>query len=108
MLHHNQRISAPLGHGLLFGVRYVVIIDIEKNLKYILVVDVQDNHFIAQIAEILHPVDADAHSLDFVTIRKFTLSEALHHYYQMPVLPEPEEQYTVVGSKVSFGVLLHP
>ncbi|KAJ3783463.1 hypothetical protein GGU10DRAFT_389082 [Lentinula aff. detonsa] len=62
------------------------------------IVRYEDNHFIAQVVEILHPAAADAHSVKFVTVQKFTLSQVLHHYYQMPVLHEPEEQYTVVES----------
>ena len=70
-------------------------------MNYISIFDLQDNDFIARIAEILHPADVGTHSLDFATVQKFTLSEALHHYYQMPVLHEPEDQYTVVESTVS-------
>ncbi|KAJ3781108.1 hypothetical protein GGU10DRAFT_278178 [Lentinula aff. detonsa] len=57
-----------------------------------------DRHFIAQIIEILHSSEA-GHTLDLVTLREFMLSEVLHHYYEMPVLYEPEKQDLVVNSQ---------
>ncbi|KAJ3859039.1 hypothetical protein EV359DRAFT_75733 [Lentinula novae-zelandiae] len=59
-----------------------------------------DRHFIARIAEILHSTDTNPHQEDLVTVQEFTLSEAHHHYYGMPVLHEPQKEYQVVGAEM--------
>ncbi|KAE9385751.1 hypothetical protein BT96DRAFT_1006762 [Gymnopus androsaceus JB14] len=58
-----------------------------------------DRHFIARIIEILHSSKGNQ-TLDLVTLHEFTLSEALHHYYEMPVLHKPERHHLVVNSEV--------
>ncbi|KAE9390170.1 hypothetical protein BT96DRAFT_1002502 [Gymnopus androsaceus JB14] len=57
-----------------------------------------DRHFIARIIEILHSSKGNQ-TLDLVTLHEFTLSEALHHYYEMPVLHKPERHHLVVNSE---------
>ncbi|KAE9392413.1 hypothetical protein BT96DRAFT_944649 [Gymnopus androsaceus JB14] len=62
------------------------------------IVHCKDRHFIAQIIEILHSSKGNQ-TLDLVTLHEFTLSEALHHYYEMPVLHKPERHHLVVNSE---------
>ncbi|KAJ3846578.1 hypothetical protein EV368DRAFT_88794 [Lentinula lateritia] len=64
------------------------------------IVRCKDRHFIARIAEILHSTDTNPHQEDLVTVQEFTLSEARHHYYGMPVLHEPQKEYQVVGAEM--------
>ncbi|KAJ3992124.1 hypothetical protein F5050DRAFT_1580171, partial [Lentinula boryana] len=61
-----------------------------------------NRHFIARIIEILHPSAPEKNLLDLVTVEEFALGEALHHYYGMPILYNPQQHLVIASGTIQF------
>ncbi|KAK7463484.1 hypothetical protein VKT23_006832 [Stygiomarasmius scandens] len=64
------------------------------------VVRSRDYCFVGQISEILQCEEPGRKNL--ITVAEFTLAEALHHYYQMPVLHQPKDRHVVLPECIDF------